>query len=165
MTTDCIGELLIRPFTPVDTDACLAVCATNVPTFFGPTDLNDFRAFLQEPGGVYLVGTVAGTVRACGGYYVTADGVAGLTWGMVQAEDHRRGFGTNLLRYRLERLRQDPRVGCVQLHTTPAVRGFFERFGFIPEGIIENGYAPGLDKVTMRLTWREAHGVSQSGST
>ena len=132
------------------------MCASNVPTFFAPNDLEEFRAFLHQPQGAYLVGTIDGTVRACGGYYVNADGVAGLTWGMVHTDDHRRGLGTELLRYRLDRLREDPRVWCVQLHTTPAATGFFARFGFVTEGLVKDGYAMGLDKVTMRLTWREA---------
>ena len=161
MTPDA---LQIRLFTPAEADACLAICASHVPTFFAPSDLDDLRAFLEAPSGVYLVGTVDDAVRACGGYYVGADGVGGLTWGMVHADGQGRGFGTALLRYRLDRIREDPRVWCVRLHTTPAVVGFFERFGFVSEQVIENGYAPGLDNVTMRLTWREAQGVGQSGS-
>jgi hypothetical protein len=70
--------LQILPSTPADEGACVAVCASNVPTFFAPSDLEEFRAFLHQPQGAYLVGTIDGTVRACGGYYVDADGVAGL---------------------------------------------------------------------------------------
>jgi ribosomal protein S18 acetylase RimI-like enzyme len=148
--------LQIRAYTPADESACLAICASHVPTYFAPRDLEEFRAFLRQPQGAYLVGTRDGSVRVCGGYYVGADGVAGLTWGMVHAEDQRRGVGSQLLRYRLDRLREDGRTSSVRLHTTPAVSGFFQRFGFVQEAIVEDAYGPGLDKVTMRLTWGEA---------
>jgi GNAT superfamily N-acetyltransferase len=148
--------LQIRLYAPADEGACLAVCASNVPTFFAPNDLEEFRAFLRAPAGAYLVGTIDGTVRACGGYYVRADGVAGLTWGMVHADNHGRGFGTELLRYRLDRLREDDRAWCVRIQTTPGVSGFFERFGFVREAVVQDAYGPGLHQVTMRLVWREA---------
>jgi ribosomal protein S18 acetylase RimI-like enzyme len=155
--------LQIRPYTPADERACLAICASRVPIFFAPRDLEEFRAFLRQPQGAYLVGTRDGTVRACGGYYVGTDGVAGLTWGMVHAEDQRRGFGTELLRYRLDRVHEHGRPWCVRLHTTPAITGFFQRFGFVQEAIVEDAYGPGLHQVTMRLLWRAAP-ATQAGN-
>ena len=44
--------LQIRPYTPADEEACLAVCGSHVPTFFAPRDLEEFPAFLRQPHGV-----------------------------------------------------------------------------------------------------------------
>jgi ribosomal protein S18 acetylase RimI-like enzyme len=73
---------------------------------------------------------------------------------MVHVDDQRRGLGRALLRYRLDRLREDGRATSVRLHTTPAVSGFFERAGFVQEAVVEEAYGPRLHQVTMRLTWR-----------
>jgi ribosomal protein S18 acetylase RimI-like enzyme len=156
MTSSKIPRLRVRPYEPTDEDVCTEICRSGVPEYFSLADLQAFREFLRKPQGAYYVASYRGRICACGGYYVGADGIAGLTWGMVHADDHRRGFGSQLLRYRLDRLREDDRAWGVRIHTTPAVSGFFERFGFVQEAIVEDGYGPGLDQVTMRLTWREA---------
>src|SRR4051794_6272431 len=95
-----------RPFTPADAPACLAICQAGVPKYFSPADVADFRSFLAAPVGRFVVGELAGAVRACGGYHVRDDGTAGLGWGMVHPDDHRRGLGGELLRYRIARIRE-----------------------------------------------------------
>ena len=152
-------RLRVRPYEPTDRDACLAICAGGVPTYFSLGDLEEFRVFLGAPRGTYYVASLAGrrgdTIVACGGFYISADGVAGLTWGMVATDAHGQGLGTQLLRYRLKKIREDRRAWCVRIHTTPVVTAFFRRFGFLQERVIEDSYGPGVHQVTMRLTWRE----------
>jgi ribosomal protein S18 acetylase RimI-like enzyme len=145
--------MVIRPYTSEDEPACLEVLASNVPTFFMPSDLDEFRLFLRGGCGPCFVTSIDGNVRACGGCYVGDNGVGGLTWGMVHAADHRRGLGSELLRYRLEVIRKVPYAWCVLLNTTQVVAPFFQRFGFRTFRTIENGYGPGLHRCAMRLLW------------
>ena len=50
----------IRPYTSADEAAYLAVLESNIPTFFAPSDVEDFRQFLRSPSGAYFVGQVGG---------------------------------------------------------------------------------------------------------
>lgn len=150
---------MIRPYNPADEPACLGLFDSNSPAFFDPADRDGYRDFLRK-GTDYFVTEVGGEVRACGGCYVTDNGIGGLTWGMVRADCHRHGLGSDLLRYRLEVIRRVPHAWAVVLHTTPAVAPFFERFGFRTFRVIEGAFGPGLHKCSMRLVWE----VGQSSS-
>jgi ribosomal protein S18 acetylase RimI-like enzyme len=144
---------VIRRYTLEDEPACLAVLASNVPAFFAAGDVDEFRLFLRSGCGDYFVTAIDGAVRACGGCYVGDNGVGGLTWGVVHSANHRRGLGSDLLRYRLEVIRHVPYAWCVVLNTTQLVAPFFERFGFRTFRVVENGYGSGLHKYSMRLLW------------
>jgi ribosomal protein S18 acetylase RimI-like enzyme len=143
-------ELLLRPYTAADLEACCALFASNVPDFFLPGEVDDYRAYLAAHGGGYLVLLEEGHLAAAGGYAVSAEGEATLCFGLVERGRHRRGLGSVLLRERL-RLASDPAVQRVQLNTSQHNPEFFSRFGFAVTAIRRDGYGPGLDRVDMAL--------------
>jgi predicted GNAT family N-acyltransferase len=71
---------------------------------------------------------------------------------MVHAGSHFRGIGKRLLVARLKLLSQQAGLTAVTIGTTPAVTGFFEKFGFTISNVEPNGYGPSLDHVEMILT-------------
>lgn len=146
----------LRPFTPADREACLALFDSNVPGFFAPHERAEFGTWLGQPFdsgefGEYFVLEDAGRVVACGGVWLDParpERSAGLSWGMVARDAHRRGYGSELLAFRLGRLRE---LGAREVHldTTPQSAPFFARFGFREVGRVPGGYGPGLDRVDM----------------
>lgn len=144
----------VRDYTTADRSACLLVFDSNVPEFFVPPEREEFAAFLDALPGPYLVmEDDAGVILGCGGYAVEpGTTTADFCWGMVVRERHGTGLGRLLLHTRLERIRSDPTVETVALHTSQHTRGFYERVGFSTERVVPNGYAPGLDRCDMRLT-------------
>ena len=75
---------------------------------------------------------------------------------MVHVELQGRGIGKVLLKERLGLLFADPKVAVVALNTSQHTQSFFERVGFSLAGeVIENGFAPGIDKVRMQLSREE----------
>jgi len=143
----------IRPYTPDDLEACLAVFDRNAPKYFAWSDRTEFSTFLGSPSGVYLAGAIEGRgVISCGGWYVKeAEQVAGLTWGMVDPSLHGKGLGRILLAERIRQIREDGRARQIRLRTTPSIQGFFERSGFIQKRIVADGLGPGFDLVEMEL--------------
>lgn len=146
----------IRPFTPEDRDACLALFDSNVPEFFAPEERADFMSWLGRPfdpgeSGEYYVLEDGGRVVACGGVWLgpgNGEAAAGLSWGMVARDAQRRGYGSALLHFRLERLRA---LGAADVHldTSQHSAPFFARFGFREVRRVPGGYGPGLDRVDM----------------
>jgi GNAT superfamily N-acetyltransferase len=142
----------IRQFTTGDSDACLAIFDSNVPAFFWEAERAAFVDFLLSPGDSYYVVEEGNRVVACGGWFVRANtDVAGLSWGMVAKECHGQGIGKFLLRERLRLLRLGSRASRVRLTTTSAVRGFFEKAGFLVQGPPVPGIAEGTELLEMWL--------------
>lgn len=145
---------LMRGYERADREACLSLFDSNVPPYFAPSERADFAAFLDDLPGPYLVlEDLNGDIVACGGFGPTRqdDTVAILCWGMVRRDQHGRGLGRQLLATRLDLIATDPRFRAVRIETSPLSRGFFERFGFIVDLVVPDGFAPGLDLVAMAL--------------
>lgn len=144
--------MTIRPYQPGDRAACLALFDSNVPEDFRPEERPEFEGFLDELPGPYLVVEDAGVIVGAGGYArEPGTRTATMCWGMVTRDRQGEGVGRVLLLERLARVRRDPDVAMVALHTSHRVRGFYERLGFSAERVVEDGLAPGLHRVDMRL--------------
>jgi len=139
----------IRSYSQSDRHACLEILGSNTPEFFIPTDCDGYAAFLDNLPGPYFVLEEFGETAACGGWALDTAGVADLTWGMVRREFHRRGLGRELLRLRLNAIRNDGRATLVRVRTAQLVQEFFVRERFSVVDVVLNGFGTGLDKVTM----------------
>ena len=73
--------------------------------------------FSTTSPGPYFVLEQFGQIAACGGWALDTAGVADLTWGMVRRKFHRRGLGRELLRFRLNAIRNDGRATLVRVRT------------------------------------------------
>lgn len=146
----------VRVYVPADREACLTLFDGNVPTFFAAGEREDFAAFLDRHAADWAFQVIErdGRVVACGGHKVASDGVtAGFCWGMVDRALHRAGLGRALTEARLRAARATPGVTQVCLDTSQHTRGFYERFGFVVEAVVADGYGAGLDRYDMRLCW------------
>jgi ribosomal protein S18 acetylase RimI-like enzyme len=147
--------MIYRPYTPADRDACLSVFDSNAARFFSPGDRAEFAQFLEAPPGFYgILCDDAGVVVGCGGIASAKDDpqVAALTWGMVHADHHGRGWGRFLTHARLRRLAEMPDVQRVVLHTSQETAGFYRTLGFREVKVTPNGYREGLDRHDLELS-------------
>lgn len=141
-----------RPYVAADRAACLALFDSNAPRFFDPSERAGFERFLDEMRRPYQVIEREGRVVACGGHAVEPDGrTVSLCWGMVEQGLHGQGLGRRLTGARLAAARAEPGVTAVRLDTGQHTTGFYERFGFVIERVVRDGYAPGSDRFDMRL--------------
>lgn len=146
----------VRAYAATDRDACLALFDGNVPTFFAASEREDFAAFLDGHAADWTFQVIErdGRVVACGGHKVAGDGVtAGFCWGMVDRALHRTGLGSVLTEARLRAARATPGVTQACLDTSQHTYRFYERFGFVVEAVVADGYGAGLDRHDMRLRW------------
>lgn len=149
----------LRPYTPADRSACLTLFESNMPGSFLPHERNEFIAWLDvlereaaEEHIEYSVLEDTGQIVACGGIWWGSkpERPAGFAWGMVALDLQRRGYGSLLVRARLERLRA---LGVPEVHldTTQHTAPYYARFGFRELGRTPDGYGPGMDRVDMAL--------------
>jgi N-acetylglutamate synthase-like GNAT family acetyltransferase len=143
----------LRPYTPEDHVACLAIFDSNTPDYFAASERSEFASFLDDYTSPYFVVTEQpDTVIACGGFFrIPQAPVAILTWGMVSRSRQRQGIGSFLLWQRLRQLSKDPSITGVKLQTSQHTYGFFEQAGFTIEQITEHGFGAGLHQYNMQL--------------
>jgi len=145
---------IARPYDTADREACLALFDSNTPRFFDPSERADFERFLDEMRWPYQVIARDGRVVACGGHAMEADGkTVAMCWGMVEQGLHGQGLGRRLTEARLAAARAEPGATGARLNTGTLTTGFYERFGFVVERVVKDGYAPGSDQHDMTLSF------------
>lgn len=142
----------LRRYLPADRAACLALFTSNVPDYFAELERADFIQTLDEIDDYFVIEAPGEGIVACGGYAALDDApeVAGLCWGMVRRDLHRRGYGEHLLRERLRRIAAEPAFERIVIETTQFSRAFFARHGFVVTREVAGGFAPGYDLVEMQ---------------
>lgn len=144
-----MARMNLRSYSQSDRHPWLEILESDTPEFFIPTDAGAYATFLDNLPGPSFVLAEFGQIAACGGWAMDADGVADLTWAMVQRDLQRRGLGRELLCFRLNAIHSETRATLVRVRTTQLVQGFFVRGGFSVVDVVLNGFGAGLDKVTM----------------
>ena len=142
----------VRQYLPADREGCLTVFDSNMPDFFQSDERLEFEEFLNEPNGRYFVMELDSGIAGCGGYFITEDkALARLVWGMVHRDWQRKGLGRFLLLFRLREITKTGGVELVRLDTSSLSAPFFERQGFKVVRVVNDGFAPGFERVEMMM--------------
>ena len=140
----------------------MEIFQTNVPTYFTMEEVNEFERFLTKlddpevlDNPVYYVLELENRLIGCGGFG-EKDGIDGtpsitFVWGMVDKAYHKKGFGEQLLRFRLNEIPIHFPGKSVILDTTQFSYTFFEKYGFKTVKITENSYGEGMHRYDMIL--------------
>ena len=146
---------MIRPYTPSDRSACLAIFDSNCPEFLDPSERSDYEVFLDSfaVSKGYLVFEQSGDIVAGGGIaFYPDDNTGWFCWGLVARDKHRQGLGSQLTQARIDLARDRQGITQLELDTSQKTKAFYESFGFVTKQITENGYGPGLDRYDMVLS-------------
>lgn len=152
----------IRKYEPSDRNACMEIFKTNVPDYFTLEEVDEFERFLtklEDPAVTnnppYYVMELDKTLIGCGGFGEKdgIDGTASITfvWGMVARAYHKKGYGEQLLRFRLQEIPLHFPNKKIILDTTQFSYAFFEKYGFKTIKITENSYGKGMHRYDMVL--------------
>lgn len=155
-------EAIISKYEAAYKEVCMEIFKTNVPTYFTLEEVNEFERFLEKLGDpevldnpIYYVMKVESTLIGCGGFGEKEgiDETPSITfvWGMVDRSSHKKGFGEQLLRFRLAEIPLYFPGKPVILDTTQFSYTFFEKYGFKTVKITENGYGEGMHRYDMVL--------------
>lgn len=154
---------MIFPYQTIHHQACKQIFDSNTPPYFDETEAPALTLWLKakDEGRLAYASNLAeyffvlyenDNVVACAGYYVTPHEMkANLVWGMVDRQNHGRGYGTELMNFRIAHIREHYPQHTIILDTSQYCFLFFEKLGFEVKGIVENGYAKGLHRYDMVL--------------
>ncbi len=142
----------IRVYHVKDKEKCLEIFESNLPQYFTIDEKLMFAEWLEKQDREeYYVLADASEIVACGGlYYDDKKTEAGLAWGMVHQNFHKKGYGQMLTKYRLEKLSEKYPQTVLSIETSQFTEKFYAKMGFETESIVKDGFGPGLDKYGMK---------------
>ncbi len=135
-------------------EGVMALFRMLAPEFFHPEEEKDLRYYLRnELEDYYVVTGKAGTPLAAGGitYEPGEVGEACLSWDLVHPDYQGNGLGTQLVRHRLQRIREKKNRSKIRVRTSQLARGFYGRMGFVVQERVSNFWAPGYDLVNITM--------------
>lgn len=135
---------------------CLKLFDSNCPKYFLPDERADFESFLKQFSTNYLIiRDPEERAVGCGGLAANSSEEASLCWGMVDQSLHKQGLGELLLTSRLLIAAEMKDWKSVVSNTTQLTEGFFARYGFVTEKIVNNHWGDGMHWYAMRLELNE----------
>ena len=142
----------IEPYDSKYFENCITILQSNTPKFIAYSEHSDYKDYLSRDDKIYFVLFNKSNIVACGGYGVNKfETKVGLAWGLVHSKCHNRGYGSELLKYRLEHIKDNFPDTDIYLDTSQKTYKFFEKFGFLVKKNTPNGYGTGLDRIDMIL--------------
>jgi [ribosomal protein S18]-alanine N-acetyltransferase len=146
-------EVIFKKYTIENLKDVVRIFKSNVPTYFLPQELKDFIGFLEKDFiEEYYVVELNEKIIGCGGIAPNTDGTVCFTWGMIEDQYHKKGFGKLLLEYRLNKCREIYADRTVKLRTTQHTNAFFEKYNFKTVKVEKDFWADGFDLYEMILS-------------
>lgn len=144
--------ITIREYNEKDKAAVIGLLQMNTPAYFSPEEEKDLVHYLGHEIESYYVAEHEGEVVGCGGFNFSDDRATGkISWDIFHPGYQGKGWGTRLLKYRIEILKEREHVKLISVRTSQLVYPFYEKCGFVLREIIKDYWAEGFDLYRMEL--------------
>lgn len=121
----------IRAYKDSDFEAVCELFQQNSPSYFDPKELKELQDYLQHKKEDYFVIEINNSLIACGGInYFTDEHIARLSWDIVHPEFQGAGFGSLLVNYRMNLLKENTSIRRIVVRTSQLTSKFYEKKGF-----------------------------------
>jgi ribosomal protein S18 acetylase RimI-like enzyme len=141
---------MIRPYELSDTSALLAIIDLHTPTFFAPSEKEEFVKYLEKEIEDYFVIEINGKVIGAGGInYFADDKKARISWDMIHPDFQGQGLGAKLLKHRIEIIKRNPEIKKIIVRTSQLVFSFYQKNGFALKSIEKDFWDQGFDLYLM----------------
>lgn len=142
----------IISFKPEHSPTLLALFDLLSPAFFAKKEAGDLAHYLQHEVEDYFLVMEDETYLASGGInYFPERKEAYISWDLVHPEHHKKGIGSKLLIYRLEKIKEKEFVEKITVRTSQFVFPFYEKHGFELKKIEKDYWAEGFDLYEMSM--------------
>jgi ribosomal-protein-alanine N-acetyltransferase len=143
---------MIVPYEEHFRSEAIDLLAQNTPRYFAPEEKPDFLRFLNDSSKKYFLYLVEGQPRACGGYsYKDGPSKAHLCWDFSHPLFQRKGIGSALVNYRLNKILEEATATTIVVRTSQFAHRFYQKLGFALLYTEHNFWAKGFDLYHMEL--------------
>lgn len=131
---------------PADKTRVIELFRLNTPKYFSPIEEDGLIDYLTYHSDNYFVAEEDDMIVGSAGFNLSEDGKTGkLSWDIINPNSHRKGIGTALTKYRIQRLKEIESVEIISVRTSQMVYKFYEKFGLELQEIVNDYWAPGFD--------------------
>lgn len=142
--------ITIREYEPGDKETVMNLIRLNTPGYFAPEEETDLRNYLDYERELYYVLLWNGRIAGCGGINFADGKTTGkISWDILHPEYQRRSLGTQLLLYRINKLKSIGNIQKIIVRTSQLVYKFYEKHGFELQEIRKDYWAKGIDMYYM----------------
>lgn len=140
----------IREYVKSDRSAVLNLIRLNTPKYFSYSEEEDLNNYLDNERELYFVLLFDGKVVGCGGINFVDNYTTGkISWDIFHPEYQGKSLGTELLKYRIEKLKSIDSIQKIIVRTSQVSYKFYEKQGFELFEIIKDYWAKGFDMYNM----------------
>ncbi len=133
---------MIRAYQSKDFAALMKLFDQNAPQYFALEEKQDFKDYLQQHLEWYFVIEIDEEIIGCGGVNFKENKTqAFISWDLIHPDFQRKGFGKELLQFRISKIKKVQSVENIYVRTSQFVYLFYEKNGFYLIGILKNYWA------------------------
>lgn len=142
----------IRLYHENDKQTLTSLMNSLIPQYFNYNELADFTLYLNNEIESYFIIEENKKIIGCGGINIFLDEKLGkISWDMIHPDEQGKKYGSLLLQYRIDLLKQHPIIENIQVRTSQYAYKFYKKHGFELQQIIPNYWAAGYDLYDMLL--------------
>lgn len=142
----------IREFIISDESAVIDLLRLNTPKYFAPAEELDFLKYLENEIEFYYVLIFDNKIVGCGGINFDDIQTGVISWDIIHPEYQGQSLGTQLLKYRIDKLKSIPIVQNIIVRTSQLTYKFYEKQNFKVIEIFKNYWSEDFDMYYMRYT-------------
>lgn len=152
-----MNELItVREYELADKNSVINLIRLNTPEYFAPDEEADLNNYLDNERELYYVLLFDGEIVGCGGINFADNKTTGkISWDILHPGYQGKSLGTQLLKYRIEKLKSIGSVKRITVRTSQLAYKFYEKQGFVLREIKKDYWAEGFDLYNMEYKDRK----------
>jgi ribosomal protein S18 acetylase RimI-like enzyme len=144
--------MIIRKYIDSDRIRVVELLKLNTPQYFSPTEEEGLIDYLNNHADNFYVLEIENNIICCGGFNFAEDPeIVRISWGIVDPKFQGKGFGSELTRFRINKMKEIPGVKILSVRTSQMTYKFYEKFGFKVREIAKDFWADGYDMYRMDM--------------
>lgn len=141
---------MISVYQHINQKAIIELLRYNTPQYFSPKEEKDLVYYLNYHSNHYYIIEIDQLIVGAGGFNLTEDQeTAKISWDMIHPQYQGKGFGTELTKFRIQKIKKIKSVKTISVRTSQLAYRFYEKFGLETKKIVEDFWDDGFDLYQM----------------
>lgn len=143
---------MIKPFIKADKPTLINLLKLNTPKYFHKDEEQDLINYIDKEIEDYYVLLLNKEILGGGGInYFKEQKLARLSWDFLHPKIHGKGYGKELVNYRLNKIKENSLFSVVEVRTSQHTYVFYQKCGFKLKEIKNNYWAKGYNLYHMEI--------------
>ena len=143
---------MIRKYSHQDKPEVIELLRLNTPEYFDPSEEKDLVDYLDNELEDYFIVEENSKIVGAGGInYFLSEKTARISWDMIKPNSQGKGIGMQLIKHRIDRIKQNNSIENIIVRTSQHAYRFYEKTGFKLEKIEKDYWAKNFDLYIMSM--------------